>query len=100
MSNGSAESETEELGPFCQSCAMPLRAPTDFGTTATGMRQNDYCHFCFVNGAFTERELTFNQLLEKTIVMGAAATGQPVATMRAAVTPLLPTLKRWRAPSL
>lgn len=99
MSSDPSGSQNEELGPFCQSCAMPLRRPSDFGTTASGTRQNDYCHFCFANGSITEPDITFERMLEKTIAMGAAATGQPFAEMRAAVEPLLPTLKRWRAPA-
>jgi hypothetical protein len=92
-------SSNVELGPFCQSCAMPLRRPEDFGRTAEGQRQNDYCHFCFAHGKLTEPQITFDEMLEKTITLGAAATGQSVEVMRAAVTPLLPKLKRWRAAS-
>jgi Putative zinc ribbon domain len=88
-----------ELGPYCQSCAMPLGAPADFGTTAEGIRQNDYCHFCFAGGKFINPNITFEQMLELTVTMGAAATGMPAEAMRAAVAPLLPTLKRWRAPA-
>ena len=38
----------------CQSCGMPLEKPDDFGTEANGFRINDYCHYCFQNGTFTE----------------------------------------------
>ena len=80
-------------------CAMPLGIPDDLGTTASGTRQNECCQFCFANGNFTGPDITFERMLEKAIAMGAAANGQPFATMRAAVEPLLPRLKRWPAPA-
>ena len=29
---------------FCQSCAMPLENPEDFGTESCGAKSADYCH--------------------------------------------------------
>ena len=40
-------------GPFCQSCAMPLEHPEDFGTAKGGAHVTDYCRYCYVDGAFT-----------------------------------------------
>ena len=39
---------------FCQSCAMPLEKPEDFGTNKDGSRNEDYCVYCFKDGEFTE----------------------------------------------
>jgi hypothetical protein len=41
------------MGPFCQSCGMPMTKPEEFGTTAGGWRQNDYCTHCYKDGEFT-----------------------------------------------
>lgn len=37
---------------FCQSCGMPL---TDelLGTNANGSKNDDYCFYCYKDGAFT-----------------------------------------------
>lgn len=38
---------------FCQSCGMPLQKQEDYGTNPDGSRNEDYCCYCFENGAFT-----------------------------------------------
>ena len=38
---------------FCQSCGMPLRTPEVHGTCAAGEKSEDYCIYCYQNGAFT-----------------------------------------------
>lgn len=38
---------------FCQSCAMPLENPEDFGTEKDGGKNADYCRYCYESGAFT-----------------------------------------------
>jgi len=57
----------EEQGPFCQSCAMPLHKPEDFGTEANGIHTNDYCAYCYVNGAFTLPNATMEEMRERCI---------------------------------
>ena len=45
--------EKNENLRFCQSCGMPL---TDgvFGNEADGSRNDDYCIYCYRDGAFTD----------------------------------------------
>ena len=38
---------------FCQSCGMPLLGEQDKGTEAGGARSEDYCTYCYQDGAFT-----------------------------------------------
>ena len=57
----------EPMGPFCQSCAMPLGTPEDFGTDAHRYRVNDYCRHCYTNGAFTEPDVSMPAMLEKCV---------------------------------
>ena len=47
---------------FCQSCGMPL---TDqiFGTNADGSKNEDYCMYCYKDGAFT-KECTMDEMIE------------------------------------
>ncbi len=55
----------QQMGPFCQSCGMPLEKPDDFGTGSHGFRINDYCHYCFQGGAFTEPKITMKEMIDK-----------------------------------
>src|SRR5262245_2209079 len=53
-------------GPFCQSCGMPLsRDPLGGGTNADGSRSPEYCSHCFLDGKFTEPDLTMSQMVAK-----------------------------------
>jgi len=52
-------------GSFCQSCAMPMQKPEDFGTNSDGSKSNDYCHYCFQSGKFIEPNITMEQMIEK-----------------------------------
>jgi Putative zinc ribbon domain len=83
------------LGPFCQSCSMPLSRPDDFGTDEAGYRINDYCRHCFVHGAFTEPALTMEQMLERCVTIMSEEHLMPAAQARALMEETLPRLKRW-----
>ena len=86
----------DPMGPFCQSCGMPLTKPEDFGTTADGLRQNDYCHYCFQDGTFTQPVITLAQMIERVIPYTAQATGMSEAEARKLTEETLPRLKRWQ----
>ena len=83
-------------GPFCQSCSMPLAKPEDFGTDVAGFRVNDYCRHCFVNGAFTEPQITMEAMTDRCVGIMAAQGIMPEAQARALLKDVLPKLKRWR----
>jgi hypothetical protein len=83
-------------GPFCQSCGMPLEKPDDFGTAADGFRINDYCHYCFEGGKFTEPQITMQGMIEKCVGIMAQQGIMPEAQARALMSGVIPTLKRWR----
>ncbi len=84
-------------GPFCQSCGMPFTRLEDFGTTAEGFRQNDYCHYCFEDGKFLQPESTLAEMIEQVIPHTVEATGMTEAAARSLTEQTLPQLKRWRA---
>ncbi|AKB85297.1 zinc ribbon domain-containing protein [Methanococcoides methylutens] len=50
---------------FCQSCGMPLEKDEDFGTNADGSKSNEYCNYCFRNGAFTQPDITLEEMIEQ-----------------------------------
>ena len=85
------------MGPFCQSCGMPFSKAEDFGTSAEGFRQNDYCHYCYQDGTFTQPDITLEQMMEFCVQPTVAATGMGEAEARALLGRTLPFLKRWRA---
>lgn len=79
---------------FCQSCAMPMQNPDDFGTNADGSNNNEYCSYCFRNGKFTEPNMTVEQMIEK--CAGIMKQMQmPQAQIEQTKT-FMPMLKRWR----
>ncbi len=57
---------TQPKGPFCQSCGMPLGdMPDEFlGTNADGSKSEEYCSYCYNNGAFINPNMTLEQMIE------------------------------------
>jgi hypothetical protein len=78
---------------------MPLEKPSDFGTNAMGYRENDYCHFCYANGAFTQPGLTVDEMIERTTAIMVSQERMAERPARALLTDTLPRLKRWRQPA-
>ncbi|ARC85981.1 putative zinc ribbon domain protein [Clostridium argentinense CDC 2741] len=81
---------------FCQSCAMPLIKSEDFGTNADGNKNEDYCLYCYKEGAFTTEE-TMEEMIESCIPH--VSSGNPYANENEARTSMkefFPTLKRWK----
>ncbi len=48
---------------FCQSCGMPMTATEQFGTDKNGAVVEDYCAYCYKDGAFTQ-EITMDEMIE------------------------------------
>ena len=84
------------LGPFCQSCSMPLQKPEDFGTDANGYRVNDYCRHCFAQGAFTDPEITMDKMIDRCVDIMAEQGIMSAASARTLLTRVMPMLKRWK----
>ena len=47
---------------FCQSCGMPLTDQV-LGTNADGSKNEDYCIYCYKDGAFT-KDFTMDEMIE------------------------------------
>ena len=80
-------------GPFCQSCAMPMHKPEQFGTEAGGEASQDYCCHCRQDGKFTAPDITMQQMQDKVASM---LKGIPPAEARKIADSFIPKLKRWR----
>jgi hypothetical protein len=89
----------EPLGPFCQSCSMPMGKPEDFGTSASGYRVNDYCHFCYQDGAFRDPAVTMEEMIDRCVAIMANRGIMPEPKARAMLTAVMPRLARWREPA-
>lgn len=81
---------------FCQSCCMPMDKEELFGTEADGTRNEEYCCYCYQNGAFAQN-CTMEEMAE--LCAGIMAEEDPNVskeTARAEMLKLLPRLKRWQ----
>lgn len=81
---------------FCQSCGMPMGETDEmYGNQADGSKSEDYCSYCFQNGAFTS-DMTMEEMIE--ICIPHVVEANPSMTKEKAKDMLgnfLPTLKRW-----
>jgi hypothetical protein len=83
-------------GPFCQSCGMPMQTEADLGTNADGSKSNDYCHYCFLNGAFTDPAITREEMIAKVAGMMVAMKIMPEEQANELANNSIPQLKRWQ----
>jgi len=75
---------------------MPLEKAEDFGTEASGFRVNDYCHFCFQSGEFTEPDITRQAMIDKCVDVMSRQGIMPEVQARLLMTDVIAKLKRWR----
>jgi len=86
----------EPKGPFCQSCSMPMLKPEDFGTDERGNRVNNYCHFCFQKGEFTNPDITLGQMTEIVVKNMVEELKMSEDDARKITESFLPKLVRWK----
>jgi hypothetical protein len=81
---------------FCQSCGMPLEKPEDFGTAVNGFRINDYCHFCYQKGAFTEPNISMQAMVDRCVGIMVQQGIMAETQAKAVMSEVVPMLKRWQ----
>ena len=79
---------------FCQSCSMPIDDSLSRGTEKDGSLSNEYCHYCYRNGAFIVPDLTFDAM--KSIVVDQMHKRHLPEDLIQKSIDILPQLKRWR----
>ena len=81
---------------ICQSCSMLMDEPNDFGTDSQGLRVDDYCHFCFQNGEFTQTNMSMEEMIcnRVSIMMDNVVISKSLAERIAKS--LISPLKRWK----
>ncbi|HYF91999.1 MAG TPA: zinc ribbon domain-containing protein [Symbiobacteriaceae bacterium] len=80
---------------YCQSCGMPLTGDDVLGTEANGAKSTEYCTYCYQRGAFTQPNMSMEQMVEVCVpfmVQGGMEKEAATKLMRET----LPHLKRWR----
>lgn len=84
---------------FCQSCGMPMEDTGTFGTNADGSRNEEYCCYCYQNGAFTDDTITMEGMIAFNLKFNEE-NGYPMGSQEEARQMMqgwFPTLKRWKA---
>jgi len=79
---------------FCQSCSMPLDSNEISGTEKDGSKSNEYCIYCYRDGAFTTPSMSIKQM-ETIVKMQMEKRNIPANIITMAVNSL-PNLKRWK----
>lgn len=87
---------------FCQSCGMPLNDEI-LGTNADGSKSDDYCSYCYRDGAFTG-DFTMEEMVEYCSMFVDEYnknTGQNLTACqyKEVLRQFYPTLKRWSLPA-
>ena len=81
-----------EVQKFCQSCTLPLDA-ANRGTEKNGAYSDQYCKYCYQDGAFTDPALTLEQMTSKAKTEMSKG-NIPENIIQRSIN-MLPTLKRW-----
>ncbi len=87
---------------FCQSCGMPLTADV-LGTNADGSKNDEYCIYCYKDGAFTG-DFTMEEMVQfcaQFVDEYNKNTGQNITKekYKEVLRQIYPNLKRWKLPA-
>lgn len=79
----------------CQSCGMPMKRDAQGGgTKADGSKSTMYCSHCYLNGKFTQPDLTVDEM--KARVKGKLKEFGIPGILAGVFTRNIPKLVRWR----
>jgi len=82
---------------LCQSCGAPIDEEVTPGTNADGSPNEDYCCYCFTNGAFDDSFTTVEEMITTCVPIYVEYGVFPDEdTARTNLQEMLPTLKRWK----
>jgi len=84
------------LPPSCQSCGLPLKHLSDFGTNESGAVHAYYCRFCYQKGRFTEPDITMEEIIDKVARTMAEQKKITEEQARERARKIIPQLKRWK----
>lgn len=78
----------------CQSCGMPMKIDSDFGTNADNTKNEEFCTYCYQSGKYTNPNITIDQMITSCVGM-MVKFGTPEDQAKEQMQQLIPTLKRW-----
>ena len=80
---------------ICESCGMPIRRLSDFGTRKDGSIHTEYCHYCYSKGEFTDPGISMEEKIRKNIAISRKM-GISLKEAEAMAYSTIPGLKRWK----
>ncbi len=80
---------------ICQSCGMPMTKAEEFGTEANGTANEEYCVYCYKDGAFTDSG-TLQEMIDSCVPF-LVKDGMEEGAARAMLQEQMPKLKRWKS---
>ena len=87
-----------KLETYCQSCGMPLDNPELQGTEKNGSKSEEYCKYCYQNGAFTNPNMTLKDMTS--LVIAQMEKMKMDSKIIDKALSALPNLKRWKSSSI
>ncbi|MDQ0494703.1 zinc ribbon domain-containing protein [Paenibacillus brasilensis] len=79
----------------CQSCGMPLEHEDQYGTDAQHGETDEYCKYCYKEGAFVQPDLTMEEMIQQCVPI-LVEEGMQAEEATSMLRNHLPNLKRWR----
>jgi hypothetical protein len=80
---------------ICQSCGMPLDTEAVKGTEKNGLKSNEYCKYCYEDGAFKNPKMNLEDM-ENNVKNQMKKLELHEYAIQKAVN-ILPALKRWKS---
>jgi hypothetical protein len=79
---------------ICQSCSMPMEKPELKGTNKNGSKNDEYCIYCYQDGAFIKPNMTLDEM--KKLVKEQMSRMKLNDHLVTRALNALPHLKRWK----
>ena len=80
---------------ICQSCGMPLDTEAVKGTEKNGLKSNEYCKYCYKDGAFKNPKMNLEDMQNNVKNQMKKLELHEYAIQKAVN--ILPALKRWKS---
>lgn len=78
---------------LCQSCGMPLGNEEVKGTESNGLKNEQYCKYCYENGSFKKPNMNLQDMKDN-VSTQMKKLKFPICAIQKAIN-LLPSLSRW-----
>lgn len=78
---------------LCQSCGIPLDKEEIKGTEQNGLKNEEYCKYCYESGSFKKPNMNLEDMKDA-VSTQMKKLKLPIYTIQKAIN-ILPTLKRW-----